>query len=117
VRSQIVAEPAVLGVELEQALGIVDCGLDLGLAAHHGLIVEQALDIALAEIGDGDWFELGEGATHPVPPGIDHEPAHPRLEDEPAERFEVAGEIPGPSPRRVLAVHPDRLPASEALAL
>jgi hypothetical protein len=67
VRAQVLAKPAVLGVQLDHRLRVVDRRLDLGPTANHGGVDEEPLDVSGAEPGDGWRVELTERLPDPVP--------------------------------------------------
>src|SRR5262249_27902131 len=97
----------MLGVELDQRLGVVDRRLDLCLAAYDLRVREQPGDVRWAVFGDGDGIEARERFADAFPFGVDHAPVHPCLKHWPGQRLQVPCKIWGPPWWRRRAVHPD----------
>src|SRR5215472_1422131 len=97
----------MLGVELDQRLGVVDRRLNLCFAAHHPRVGQQPRDVRLAVSGDGDRIETRERFANSLPFGVDHAPVHPRLKHWPRQRLQVPRKICGPPSWRRRAVHLD----------
>src|SRR6188472_3680614 len=66
--------------ELHRAARIVDRRLDLPAVADDGRVLEEPLDVALAEAGDLAEVEPGEGAPERLALAQDRQPGEPGLE-------------------------------------
>src|SRR5580693_89795 len=81
-------EAAVLGLELQEGLGVADGGGDLRVVADDAGIREQSRAVARGEARDAARIEAGEGAAVAVAPLEDGLPAQARLRPLAQQEFE-----------------------------
>src|SRR3954453_3455969 len=80
VRPHELLERVALLPQRECAAGVRDRGLDLAAVAHDAGVVQEALDVALAETGDVLRVEAGEGRAEVVTLAQDRQPRQAGLE-------------------------------------
>src|SRR5713101_3445481 len=96
VGTEITAEAAVLGIELEQRLRVIDRPLELRSVPDHALVSHQSIDVRGIKVRHGMRLEPGKRLANALPLRIDHPPADPALEYRPRDRLKIPGQVTRP---------------------
>src|SRR2546428_4544298 len=113
VRAEIPAEAAVLGIELDQRLRVVDRPLELRAVPDYAWISHQCIDVRRIEVRDDMRVEPGKRLSNALPLRIDHTPADSALEDRARDRLQVPGELTrSRTPGCIARGHLDLTPAA-----